>query len=106
MSEEHYGIDLIAAKDTPVKAIKDGHVIMADWTMETGYTIGVQHANNLVSFYKHNAGLLKKVGDAVKTGESIAIIGNTGMQTSGLHLHFELWHSGIPVDPSGLMSFN
>lgn len=106
MSEEHYGIDLIAPKDTPVKAIKDGHVIMADWTMETGYTIGIQHANNLVSFYKHNAGLLKKVGDPVKTGESIAIIGNTGMQTSGLHLHFELWHSGIPVDPSGLMSFN
>ena len=105
-NEKHYGVDLIAPKDTPVKAIKDGHVILADWTMDTGYTIGIQHNNNLVTFYKHNSGLLKKVGDSVKGGESIAIIGNTGFQTNGFHLHFELWHNGIPVDPSGLMSFN
>jgi len=105
-SKKHYGIDLITPKDTPVKAVKDGHVILADWTMNTGYTIGIQHNNNLVTFYKHNSGLLKKVGDTVKSGESIAIIGNTGMQTDGFHLHFELWHNGTPVDPIGLMSFN
>ncbi len=105
-SVKHYGVDLIAPKDTPIKAVKDGHVILADWTMDTGYTIGIQHNNNLVTFYKHNSELMKKVGDVVKSGETIAIIGNTGLQTSGFHLHFELWHNGMAVNPSGLMSFN
>lgn len=104
--EKHYGIDIIAPKDSPVKAIKDGYVILADWTLETGFTIGIQHSNNLITFYKHNSGLLKKVGDKVKQGESVAIIGNTGMLTDGYHLHFELWHNGTPIDPAGLMTFN
>ncbi|HMV22902.1 MAG TPA: M23 family metallopeptidase [Saprospiraceae bacterium] len=104
--QKHYGIDVIAPKDSPIKAIKDGHVILADWTLETGFTIGIQHSNNIVTFYKHNSSLLKKIGDTVKQGESIAVIGNTGMLTDGYHLHFELWHNGAPVDPAGLMTFN
>jgi murein DD-endopeptidase MepM/ murein hydrolase activator NlpD len=106
ITDKHYGVDLIAPMDTPIKAVKDGYVIIADFTMETGYTIGVQHSNNLVTFYKHNSALLKKVGDTVKSGESIAIIGNTGTQTNGYHLHFELWHNGKPVDPTSVISFN
>ena len=99
-SVKHYGVDLIAPKDTPIKAVKDGHVILADWTMDTGYTLGIQHNNNLVTFYKHNSELMKKVGDVVKSGETIAIIGNTGLQTSGFHLHFELWYDSLYViDP-------
>ncbi len=101
----HFGVDVLAPHDTPVKAIWDGHVITADWTLETGYTIGIQHSNDMVSFYKHNASLLKRSGAFVRAGEAVAIIGNTGKMTSGPHLHFELWLSGKPVDPTNYIDF-
>jgi murein DD-endopeptidase MepM/ murein hydrolase activator NlpD len=97
---EHYGVDIIAPKETPVKAIKDGHIIISEWNIETGYTLGVQHDNNILSFYKHNSALIKEKGDFVKGGEIIAIIGNSGRLTSGPHLHFEIWHNGKPVNPN------
>jgi murein DD-endopeptidase MepM/ murein hydrolase activator NlpD len=103
--KEHFGVDVLAPHDTPVKAIWDGHVIMADWTLETGYTIGIQHSDDMVSFYKHNASLLKKNGAFVRAGEAVAIIGNTGKLTSGPHLHFELWLQGKPVDPASYIDF-
>jgi hypothetical protein len=102
---DHLGVDILAPHDTPVKAIWDGHVITADWTLETGYTIGIQHTNDMVSFYKHNASLLKRNGAFVRAGEAIAIIGNTGKLTSGPHLHFELWLQGKPVDPTNYIDF-
>jgi len=103
--KKHYGLDVMAPKNTPIKAIMDGFVITSDWTLETGNTLGIQHANNVISFYKHNSALLKKSGDFVKAGEAIAIIGNTGTLSSGPHLHFELWHDGKPVDPSKYIQF-
>lgn len=95
----HYAVDIVAEEKAPVKATLDGTVFLADWTLETGYVIGIQHDYNLVSFYKHNSALLKKVGNFVKAGEVIAIVGNTGELTTGPHLHFELWKDGVPVDP-------
>jgi murein DD-endopeptidase MepM/ murein hydrolase activator NlpD len=103
--KKHYGIDLLSPKNTPIKACADGFVISSDWTLETGNTIAIQHSNNVVSFYKHNSSLLKRVGDKVKAGEAIAIIGNTGEQSSGPHLHFELWQDGHPVNPIEYMRF-
>jgi len=105
IDEEHYGVDIIAPKNTPVKSVLDGFVIASDWTLETGNTIGIQHANQLISFYKHNSVLLKKVGDQVKAGEAVAIIGNTGEQSSGPHLHFELWYNGKAINPSDYITF-
>ncbi|MBL0047248.1 MAG: M23 family metallopeptidase [Bacteroidetes bacterium] len=102
----HYGVDITAPENEAIKATLDGTVILATWTSETGYVIQVQHENNLVSIYKHNSVLLKKVGDKVNAGEAIAIIGNSGELTSGTHLHFELWFNGLPVDPQEYMSFN
>ena len=102
---DHFGVDILAPHDTPVKAIWDGHVITADWTLATGYTIGIQHSNDMVSFYKHNATLLKRNGAFVRAGEAIAIIGNTGKLSSGPHLHFELWLQGKPVDPTDYIDF-
>ena len=102
---KHYGIDILAPKNTPVKSIMDGYVITSDWTLETGNTISVQHPNNIISSYKHNSVLLKKIGDAVKAGEALAIIGNTGTLSNGPHLHFELWHKGKAVDPSEYIIF-
>jgi len=96
---KHYGIDLIAPKDSPILSVLRGTVISAGWDMDFGFTIAIQHANNLITLYKHNSALLKEVGDFVKAGEAIAIIGNTGEKTDGPHLHFELWHNGVSIDP-------
>jgi murein DD-endopeptidase MepM/ murein hydrolase activator NlpD len=105
VEKEHFGIDIVAQEKAPVVATLDGTVFFAGWTMETGYVIGIQHSNNIVSFYKHNSVILKKIGNFVKAGEPIAIIGNSGELTSGPHLHFELWKDGIPVNPEDYLIF-
>lgn len=102
---KHYGVDILAPKNTAIKAAMDGYIFFSDWTLETGNTIGIQHYNNTITFYKHNSALLKKAGSYVKAGEAVAIIGNTGTLSDGPHLHFELWHKGIPVDPKEYIGF-
>ena len=102
----HFGVDILAPKDSPVKAVTEGHVISSGWNLETGHTIGVQHENMFISFYKHNQKNLKKAGDFVKAGEAIAIIGNSGTLSDGPHLHFELWYNGNPVNPEDYIKFN
>ncbi|MCX6271220.1 MAG: M23 family metallopeptidase [Bacteroidetes bacterium] len=104
-ANRHYGIDIVSKKNEAVKATLEGRVIFADWTLETGYTIGIQHQENLVSVYKHNSTMLIKIGSYVKAGEPIAIIGESGELSSGPHLHFELWYNGNPINPKDYMSF-
>lgn len=106
LKKDHYGIDIAAPKNTAVKSAADGMVISAGYTVETGYSIAIQHPNNVVTMYKHNSVLLKQTGSSVKAGEAIAIIGNSGENTSGPHLHFELWYKGRAVDPSDYINFN
>lgn len=101
----HYGIDILGRKDETIQATLDGTVIFAGWTYEYGYIISIQHDDNLISVYKHTSTLLKKEGDMVKAGESIAIIGNTGELTSGPHLHFELWYHRKPMNPANFINF-
>jgi murein DD-endopeptidase MepM/ murein hydrolase activator NlpD len=103
--KEHYGIDIAAKQDAPVKTVLDGKVISSSYTLETGFVVTVQHSNNLISIYKHNAKLLKKEGDAVKAGEVIAFAGNTGENSNGPHLHFELWHEGKSLNPRDYIVF-
>jgi len=97
--EGHYGIDLVAAPNEVVKAALDGTVTMSTWTLETGYVIQIQHDFELISVYKHNATLFKSVGQKVIAGDAIAIVGNSGELTTGPHLHFELWHDRVPLNP-------
>ena len=104
--ESHFGIDIVGSPNEVVKATLDGTVIMATWTLETGNIIQIQHQNNIVSVYKHNANLLKKVGNQVKAGDAIAIIGNSGELSTGPHLHFELWYNGKPINPVEYIIFN
>lgn len=104
-SQGHFGIDIVSKADAAVKSCLEGTVILASWTTDGGHVIQVQHANELVSVYKHNSTLLRKVGDRVKAGEAIAIVGNSGELTTGPHLHFELWSKGEPVDPRTYMVF-
>lgn len=101
----HFGIDIAANPNESVLATLDGTVILSDYTAETGYVIQVQHAQNLVSVYKHCGSLLKKQGETVKAGEVIALVGNSGEKTTGPHLHFELWNKGRALDPSKYIVF-
>ena len=101
----HYAVDIAAAANTPIKSCYEGTVVFADWTSETGNIIIVQHENNLLSAYKHNSALLKEVGEFVRSGEAIAIIGNSGENSTGPHLHFELWYEGAPIDPQNFIKF-
>ena len=101
----HFGTDIVAKQDEPIKCVFDGVVVISHWTSETGNVIGVQHANGVFSLYKHNSILFKRAGEYVKSGEVIAIIGNSGELSSGPHLHFELWHKGTPVNPENYISF-
>lgn len=103
--KQHNGIDILAAKGSPISSINSGTVIAAEYNIETGNTISIQHSENIVSIYKHNSKLLKSSGDYVKAGEAIAIIGNSGIRTDGYHLHFELWIEGEAVNPSDYIDF-
>ncbi|MCH8330763.1 MAG: M23 family metallopeptidase [Bacteroidetes bacterium] len=102
----HFGIDIVAPENEAIKTTLDGTVIQSSWTLDSGHVIVIQHDNNLVSFYKHNSVLLKKVGTFVSAGDVIAIIGSSGEFTTGPHLHFELWHEGVPLDPRDYIVFN
>jgi murein DD-endopeptidase MepM/ murein hydrolase activator NlpD len=103
---EHLGVDVVAPDNETIKAVLDGTVVLATWTSNEGYVIGIQHSYDLISFYKHNSVLLKKTGDRIEAGESIAIVGNSGELTDGPHLHFELWYKGDPLDPEEFIIFN
>lgn len=78
---------------------------MAEWTLNSGYTLVIQHKDNFISIYGHNSVLIKHKGDSVLAGELIAIVGNTGEMSSGPHLHFELWRRGVPLDPQKFITF-
>lgn len=103
--EKHLGIDIVAPSNEAIKSTLDGTVIFSEFSNESGYVVQIQHENNLLSIYKHNSILYKKIGDRVNAGEVIAIIGNTGENSSGPHLHFELWYNGLPLNPEEYISF-
>ena len=103
--KRHYGTDIVAKANAKVAAVLDGVVIFTDWTLKTGYVIQVQHTNDLISVYKHNSILLKKQGEYVRAGEVLGVVGNTGEESSGPHLHFELWRAGNPLNPENFIKF-
>lgn len=103
---QHYAVDIVAPRDTPVKAVANGTVIFSEWTAATGYVVIVDHQQGLLSVYKHNGSLTREQGAVVRAGEVIATVGNTGELTTGPHLHFELWKDGNPVNPMNYIDFN
>lgn len=102
---DHFGIDLVSDPNSRIFSTLDGTVIFAGWTLETGYVMYIQHEADIVSVYKHNSELLKSIGEKVKAGDPIAIIGNSGELSTGPHLHFELWHGGTALDPEQYIDF-
>ena len=101
----HPYIDITAPVNSVVMAALDGTVIHASWSDETGYTIALQHPDDIITIYKHTQKLMKGVGDKVKAGTPIALVGNTGSLMTGDHLHFELWYKGEAVDPTRYIKF-
>ena len=103
--EKHFAVDIALAKNTPIKSVANGTVIFADWTPSNGNVIIMRHNNEILSVYKHCETLNVSQGDVVRTGEVIAIAGSSGEQSTGIHLHFELWKDGYPIDPTQFIEF-
>ena len=103
--KKHFGIDLVGKRGSVITSVSDGVVVTSDWTKETGFVIAIQHSEGFLSFYKHNSKLLKGVGEFVRAGEPVSVIGNSGELTSGPHLHFELWKNGESVNPENYITF-
>jgi murein DD-endopeptidase MepM/ murein hydrolase activator NlpD len=102
---KHFAVDIALPKNTPIKATLNGTVIFADWTPTNGNVVILRHNNGFISVYKHAASITKSQGDIVRTGEVIALAGSTGQESSGVHLHFELWKDGYPIDPTIFIEF-
>jgi len=94
----HTGIDIVAKKGTVIRAAGAGIIIFANWTVDLGNLIIIDHGGGILSFYGHNQRFLKPEKSYVKKGEPIALLGTSG-RSSGPHLHFEVWKEGVPVDP-------
>lgn len=105
LNDEHFGVDIVSKEDEFVKATLDGTVVFAGFTTDDGYVIQIQHGNNLTSAYKHQSIITKKIGDFVKAGEPIGVVGNTGENSKGPHLHFELWYNGFAINPQDYVVF-
>lgn len=95
----HFGIDLAARPGTDFKALADGTVLNADWTIKYGYVLYLQHAGGIVTVYKHAAKLTRSKGDFVLKGDILGQIGDRGVLSTGSHLHLEIWKNGVPQDP-------
>ena len=102
---DHPYVDITAPSGEMVKSVLDGTVIFAGWNEDSGYTIQIQHDGDVISIYKHDEKLLKKTGDKISAGAPIALVGNTGSETTGAHLHFELWYKGEALDPTRYINF-
>jgi len=105
LKSRHYAVDVVLAKNAPVKAAADGRVIFSEWSAATGHVMIIEHNYGLLSVYKHNSSLTKEQGDFVRSGEVIALAGSSGELSTGPHLHFELWKDGNPVNPSDYIDF-
>lgn len=104
-NNKHYAVDVAVAKNTPIKAVLGGSVIFANWTPTEGNVIIIRHSDGFISVYKHAASLTKTQGDVVRSGEAIALAGSTGTASTGIHLHFELWKDGYPINPQKFITF-
>ena len=99
----HLGIDYSVREGALVLAPANGTVIFANHTTDNGNVLIIQHKENYLTIFKHCSALLKSVREYVIQGEPIALSGNTGTNTSGPHLHFEIWKNSKPIDPQGLL---
>ncbi len=101
-ADEKYGIAITTNENASVLSVLDGTIIFAGFTIDNDWVITIQHNDNYISTYKNNSRLLKKQGDAVKAGETIAIVENSKL--SGKLFQFEIWKEGVAIDPQDLIT--
>ncbi|ADQ14944.1 LysM peptidoglycan-binding domain-containing protein [Halanaerobium hydrogeniformans] len=94
----HNGLDIAVPTGTEVKAAASGRVVNSGWMNGFGYTVVIDHGNNVETLYGHNSRLLVSRGENVQQGQKIALSGNTGMST-GPHLHFGVLRNDEPLNP-------
>lgn len=99
----HTGLDFPADVGTPILAAAGGVVVVQESHPAYGNMVEVDHGNDLITRYAHSSHVLVKKGDIVKRGQKIAEVGSTGRST-GPHLHFEVWVSGVPQDPARFLA--
>ena len=93
------GVSIRAARGSDVRAIYPGNVVFSDWFQGYGWLLIIDHGNEFMSLYAHAESLHKNVGDAVKQGEKIAIVGDSGGAPQP-SLYFEIRRQGVPVNPA------
>lgn len=107
ISNSHFGVDIAEVPGESIRAVHDGTVVMSDFTANDGYTIVIQHRENMISVYRNCYRLMKEIGDKVTKGEAIGTFINRKAEDNGnkRFLHFELWHRGKPLDPNIYIAF-
>lgn len=107
-NDGHYGVDIAEVPGESIRAVHDGTVVMSDFTANDGYTIVIQHRENMISIYRNCYRLMKEIGDKVVKGEAIGTFSNRKAgenKKSKRFLHLELWHRGKPLDPNTYIAF-
>lgn len=102
---QHFGVDIVTKENEPVLASLNGVVVYSSYIEADGWVLVINHPNDIVTIYKHCNKLLRSLGDKVSSGDPVALVGNTGTNSTGVHLHFELWSANKPVDPLKYLSF-
>ncbi len=103
--DTHPAVDIVCKKESSIKSCLDGVVLYSGYSKKDGNFIIIDHGKGYVSLYKHNKVNLKSAGQRVQIGDPIAIAGNSGENSTGPHLHFELWFEQRPIDPQAFMTF-
>lgn len=99
----HTGLDFPSDVGTPIVAAAGGVVVVQEYHAAYGNMVEIDHGNDLITRYAHASQVFVKKGDIVKRGQKIATVGSTGRST-GPHLHFEVWVSGVPQDPQRFLA--
>ena len=99
LARPHEGIDVSAPMGAEIEAPAAGIVTKVDWVEGYGNMLTVDHGYGLVTRYAHCSKILVVRGQRVKRGQTIALVGSTGLST-GPHLHYEVWVNGKPVNPA------
>ena len=99
----HLGVDLAAKRGQAIYTADKGVVLRAGWNGDHGNQVEVQHAGRWVTRYSHLSEVLVAPGEVLERGTAVGLAGETGLAT-GVHLHFELWRDGEPLDPLEALS--
>ncbi|MDI1463036.1 M23 family metallopeptidase [Catellatospora sp. KI3] len=95
-NQTHQGVDLVGpAEGTAIGALHRGTVVQAGWNGAYGYSVVVDHGDGIRSLYGHASKVLVKVGQRVEAGQTVGLLGNTGL-SYGTHLRLEVYVSGVP----------